>query len=175
MRHLTKTPKIDETCFIAKSADIIGEVRVGKNSSIWFGCVLRGDVMPIDIGDNTNVQDGTVIHGSINKAQTKLGNNITVGHKALLHGCTVEDNSLIGMGSIVMDNAIIPKNSMVAAGSLVTENSTFEEGMLIMGSPAKARRPLKEGELAWLKSNINHYVEYAKSYKLNEVKYYEHK
>ncbi len=175
MRHLETSPKIDESCFIAKSSDIIGEVNIGKNSSVWFSCVLRGDVMPINIGENTNIQDGTVIHGSVNKAQTRIGNNVTVGHRALLHGCRVEDNSLIGMGSVVMDNAVIPKNCIVAAGSVVTENSQFEEGQLILGSPARAKRALKKEELDWLESNISHYVEYSKSYKTNEVKYYEHK
>ena len=165
MLHLTNKPKIHESCFVATSADLIGQLDVGENTSIWFQTVLRADVMPIKIGKNSNIQDGTVVHGSLNKAQTKVGDGVTIGHKVVLHGCTIEDDVLIGMGAIVMDNAVIPKNCIVGAGALVTENSRFEEGVLILGSPAKQARPLKENELNWIKSNALHYVKYANSYK----------
>lgn len=164
MLHLTHKPEIKDSCFVAPSADLVGAVTLGEHSSIWFQCVLRADVMPITIGSETNIQDGTIIHGSLNKAQTTIGNGVSVGHKAILHGCTVEEDCLIGMGAVVMDNAHIPKNCIVGAGALVTERSTFEEGMLILGSPAKAVRPLKEKELEWILSNAKHYVKYASSY-----------
>lgn len=174
MLHLSHKPEIPSSCFVAASADLIGAVTLGEESSIWFQSVLRADVMPITIGSQTNIQDGSVIHGSLNKAQTTIGSGVSVGHKVILHGCTIEDDCLIGMGAVVMDNAHIPKNSIVAAGSLVTERSNFEEGMLILGSPAKAVRPLKEEELKWIKSNALHYVNYANSYKnKDEVKTYE--
>ncbi len=164
MLHLTKKPEVKESCFIAPSADLLGAVTLGENSSVWFQCVLRADVMPITVGKNTNIQDGSVIHGSLNKAETTIGSGVTVGHKVMLHGCTIEDDCLIGMGATVMDNAVIPKNCIVGAGSLVTENSTFEEGMLILGTPAKQVRKLKETELSWIQSNAKHYIRYSKSY-----------
>lgn len=164
MLHLSNKPKIPESCFVAPSADVIGKVILGENSSLWFQSVLRADVMPITIGNNTNIQDGTIVHGSLNKAQTMVGDGVTIGHKVILHGCKINDDCLIGMGAIVMDNAEVPKNCIVGAGALVTENSKFDEGMLILGAPAKQVRPLKENELKWIKSNALHYVKYAKSY-----------
>ena len=112
MLHLDHSPKVDESVFVAKSADLIGYVSIGKDSSVWFQTVLRGDVMPINIGERSNVQDGTVIHGSLDKAKTTIGNGVTIGHKVILHGCTIEDDVLIGMGACVMDNARIPKNCL---------------------------------------------------------------
>jgi len=173
MLHLDHSPSVDASVFVAKSADVIGNVKIGKDSSIWFQCVLRADVMPITIGERSNVQDGSVIHGSLNKAETVIGNGVTIGHKVILHGCKIDDDVLIGMGSCVMDNAHIPKNSLVGAGSLVTENSSFEEGMLILGTPAKAVRPLNEKELSFIKSNSKHYIKYSDSYKNKKVNYYE--
>lgn len=168
MLHLTNKPEVKESCFVASSADLLGAVTLGANSSVWFQCVLRADVMPITIGSNTNVQDGTVIHGSLNKAETVVGDGVTIGHRVMLHGCKIEDDCLIGMGSIVMDNAVIPKNCIVGAGALVTENSKFDEGMLILGTPAKQIRKLKDAELAWIKSNAKHYIRYSQSYKTGQ-------
>ncbi len=164
MLHLTKKPEIKKSCFIAPSADLYGAVTLGENSSVWFQCVLRADVMPITVGDNTNIQDGSIVHGSLNKAQTVIGNGVTIGHKTILHGCKIKNDCLIGMGSIIMDNAIISKNCIVGAGALVTENATFKEGMLILGAPAKQVRKLTENELCWIKSNATHYIRYSKSY-----------
>ena len=175
MFHLENAPKVHKSAFIAKSADLIGAVEIGENSSVWFQCVLRADVMPITIGSNTNVQDGSVIHGSRNKAETSIGNGVSIGHKVMLHGCTIHDDVLVGMGAIIMDNAVIPKNCIVAAGSLVTEKSEFEEGMLILGSPAKAVRPIKENEKEWILSNALNYVKYLNTYKTGKVQYYENK
>ncbi len=153
-------PKISEGCFIAPSADLIGDVELGENCSIWFNTTLRGDVMPIRIGDESNIQDNTVIHGTYNKAAAVVGRRVTVGHSVILHGCEVGDHSLIGMGSVIMDLAQIPKNCVVGAGSLVTEGARFEEGMLILGRPAKALRPLRPEELAFLQQSADNYLHY---------------
>lgn len=158
MKILGKSPQIHPKTFIAKSADILGDVTIEEGSSIWFQAVLRGDVMPIYIGKNSNVQDGSVIHGSYKKAQTTVKDHVTVGHKVILHGCTIESYCLIGMGSIVMDHAVIPKHCIVGAGSLVTENAKFEEGSLILGRPAKQVRKLTPEEIAGLEKGALHYV-----------------
>lgn len=168
MLHLDHKPQVPSSVFVAGSSDVIGAVDIGEQSSVWFQVVLRADVMPIKIGSKTNIQDGTVIHGSLGKAQTTIGDGVTVGHKVMLHGCTIEDDVLVGMGACIMDNALIKKNCIVAAGSLVTEKATFEEGSLILGSPAKAVRKLKPEELEWIKTNADHYVKYAKSYMTSE-------
>lgn len=166
MKVRGKSPQIHPNTFIAKSSDILGDVTLEEGSSVWFQAVLRGDVMPIFVGKNSNIQDGSVIHGSYNKAQTVIKENVTVGHKVILHGCTIESNSLIGMGSIVMDNAVIPKNCVVGAGSLVTENATFDEGMLILGRPAKQIRKLTAEEIQGLEKSALHYVNVSSWYKV---------
>ncbi len=157
-------PQIGLGSFMAPSAEIIGNVRSGKNCSFWFNTTLRGDVMPITIGDETNIQDNSVIHGTFNKAEAKIGARVTVGHSTILHGCQVGDLCLIGMGSILMDDVLIPDRSIVGAGSLVTEGSRFESGWLILGRPAKAIRPLKEGELRFLDQSAENYLNYMKWY-----------
>ncbi len=153
-------PKIGAGTFVAPSADVIGDCSMGENCSIWFNVTIRGDVMPIHIGNETNIQDGTVIHGTFGQAAAKIGDRVTVGHNAILHGCTIENLCLIGMGSVVMDNALIPKCSIVAAGSLVTEGASFPEKHLILGRPAKAVRPLKPEELAFLDKSADNYLLY---------------
>lgn len=158
-------PTIGDNVFIAPSADIIGDVRIGNRASVWYQAVIRGDVMPITIGDETNIQDGSVLHGTYNKAELKIGHRVTVGHKVVLHGCEIGDLCLIGMGAIIMDNAKIPPRCIVGAGALVTENSEFEEGQLIIGSPAKAKRPLTEKELAFLDKSADNYLKYKEWYK----------
>jgi carbonic anhydrase/acetyltransferase-like protein (isoleucine patch superfamily) len=155
-----KTPEIGQDTYVAPSADVIGDVKIGKGCSIWFNTTLRGDVMPIVIGDDTNIQDNAVIHGTYNKCGAVIGNKVTVGHSVILHGCKIGDLCLIGMGAIVMDQAEIPPRSIVAAGSLVTEDSKFPEGHLILGRPAKAVRPLNEKELAFLPQSAKNYAEY---------------
>lgn len=159
-----KTPEIGKGTFLAPSADVIGNCRIGKNCSIWFNTTLRGDVMPIEIGDETNIQDGSTVHGTLNRAAAKIGRRVTVGHNVILHGCQVDDLCLIGMGSIVMDLAHIPTRSVVAAGSLVTEGAKFPEGHLILGRPAKAVRPLTPEELAFLDESANNYINYKSWY-----------
>jgi carbonic anhydrase/acetyltransferase-like protein (isoleucine patch superfamily) len=155
-----KTPEIGQDSYVAPSADIIGDVKIGKGCSIWFNTTLRGDVMPIVIGDDTNIQDNAVVHGTYNKCGAVIGNKVTVGHSVILHGCKIGDLCLIGMGAVIMDQAEIPARSIVAAGSLVTEDSKFPEGHLILGRPAKAVRPLNEKELAFLPQSAKNYIEY---------------
>lgn len=166
MNILGKSPQIHPNTFIAKSADILGDVIIEEGASVWFQAVLRGDVMPIFIGKNSNIQDGSVVHGSYKKAQTTVKDHVTVGHKVILHGCTLEPYSLIGMGSIVMDHAVIPKFCIVGAGSLVTENANkFEEGSLILGRPAKFIRKLTPDEMAGLEKSALHYINVSSWYK----------
>jgi len=172
---LGKTPQIGEGTYLAQGPDgrlactLIGDVTIGKNCSIWFNAVLRGDVGPITIGDETNIQDGTVIHGTYKKAYATIGNRVTVGHSVVLHGCRIEDLCLIGMGSVIMDNAHIGPRNIVGAGSLVTENAKFlEEGWLILGRPAKPVRPLKPEELAFLEQSANNYLQYKSWYQKGE-------
>jgi carbonic anhydrase/acetyltransferase-like protein (isoleucine patch superfamily) len=155
-----KTPEIGQDTYVAPSADVIGDVKIGKGCSIWFNTTLRGDVMPIVIGEHTNIQDNAVIHGTYNKCGAVIGNQVTVGHSVILHGCKIGDLCLIGMGSVIMDQAEIPPRSIVAAGSLVTEDAKFPEGHLILGRPAKAVRPLNEKELAFLPQSAKNYIEY---------------
>jgi carbonic anhydrase/acetyltransferase-like protein (isoleucine patch superfamily) len=159
-----KTPQIGKDSYVAPSADLIGDVTIGRNCSIWFNTTLRGDVMPIVIGDETNIQDNTVIHGTYLKCGAVIGSKVTVGHSVILHGCKIGDLVLVGMGSVIMDQAEIPSRCIVGAGSLVTENARFPEGHLIMGRPAKAVRPLNEKELAFLPKSAQNYMDYTKWY-----------
>ena len=156
-------PKIDSTAWIAPSADVIGRVEIGENSSIWFGCVLRGDVNNIKIGKNTNVQDLSMIHMDTD-SKTTLGDNVTIGHKVMLHGCTIEDNCLIGMSATILDNAVIGKGSIVGANSLVTSGKVFPPKSLIMGSPAKVVKQLSDNDVEGLIKHAGHYVDYKNEY-----------
>jgi carbonic anhydrase/acetyltransferase-like protein (isoleucine patch superfamily) len=154
------SPKLGKNVFLARGAYLVGEVHVGDESSIWFNAVLRGDVTPIKIGVRTNVQDGAVIHGTYQKASVTIGSDVTIGHTAILHGCTIGDLVLIGMGSIIMDLARVGSKSIVGAGSLITEGSEFPDGSLILGRPAKLIRPLKPEELAFLPKSSENYMLY---------------
>ncbi len=159
------TPKIHSSVFVAESANIIGDVAIGENSSVWYQTVIRGDVMPIRIGDSTNIQDGSIIHGTYGKYATTIGNEVTIGHQVVLHGATVSDRCLIGMGSILMDGSFIASNCIVGAGALVTEGFRCEEeGWLILGRPAKAVRKLKIEELNFLKQSADNYRLYTTWY-----------
>lgn len=156
-------PQIEESVFVAESADIIGRVKIGKGSSIWYNTVLRGDENSIIIGENTNIQDGTIVHVGWDR-DTIIGNNVTVGHKAIIHGCKIGEYSLVGMGSIVLDGAEIGEYTMIGAGSLVTKKK-FPPGVLLLGSPAKVIRELTDEEKNSLKTSAQHYVETAKKHK----------
>ncbi len=149
------------TYYKAKSCDIVGDVVIGDNSSIWFQAVIRADRNSVHIGSGTNIQDGVIIHAG-DRSSVEIGNNVTVGHGVILHGCTIMDSATIGMGSIIMDGAVIPENSIVAAGSLVTKGKTFPSGSLIMGSPAKFIRTLTEDEITEMHNNTIRYIEDAK-------------
>ena len=132
-----KHPKISEDCYIAENATIVGEVSIGTQCSVWFNAVVRGDVHYIKIGNKVNIQDGAVIHATYKKSPTTIGNNVSIGHNAIVHGCTIHDNVLIGMGSIVMDDCVIESNSIIAAGAIVTKNTRVESGCIYAGVPAK--------------------------------------
>ena len=153
-------PNVGPGTFVAENATLIGDVRLGKDCSVWYGVTLRGDVMPILIGDETNIQDHVMIHGTFERSGTTVGKRVTVGHGVILHGCEIGDEVLIGMGSIIMDRAHIPTHSIVGAGSLVTEGQTFPPGQLILGRPARAVRPLTEKEIAFLAKSANNYLNY---------------
>ena len=155
-------PQIEESVYVSESADIIGKVKIGKNSSVWYNSVIRGDDEEIIIGENTSIQDGSVLHG---EEKTIIGNNVTIGHRAIVHGAKIGDNSLVGMGAIVLDGAEIGEHCLVGAGALVTSNKKFEDGMLIIGSPAKAIRPLTDDEKKNLEKSAALYVKTAEEHK----------
>ncbi len=159
------SPKIDETAFVAGNATVIGDVEIGAESSVWFNAVVRGDVNFIRIGARTNLQDGTIIHVSSKTHPTILEDEITVGHRATLHGCYVESGSLIGIGAIILDGARIGENSLVAAGALVTPNTIVPPRSLVLGSPARVKRELTDDEIYNLKTLWQNYVLLLKSYK----------
>jgi carbonic anhydrase/acetyltransferase-like protein (isoleucine patch superfamily) len=156
------SPIFGEECFIAPNATIVGDVMMGNQCSVWFNAVIRGDVNSIRLGNKVNIQDGVVIHCTYEKTQTHVGNNVSVGHLAILHGCTIEDNVLIGMGAIVMDNAVIGSNSIVAAGAVVLEGTVIEPGSIYAGVPAKKVKSISteliEGEINRI---ANNYVKYS--------------
>ena len=157
-------PKIHENTFIANSADIIGNVEIFENVSIWFGAVLRGDVEKIVVGKNSNIQDNSTVHTDFG-IPCIIGENVTVGHSVVLHSCNISDNVIVGMGSTILNGAKIAKNCLVGANSLVTHKLEYEEGMLILGNPAKIVRMLTDEEIEHIIKNANHYVENAKRYK----------
>jgi gamma-carbonic anhydrase len=158
-------PTIADTAFIETSAQIIGDVHIGEDSSVWFNCVIRGDVHHIRIGQSTNVQDGTIIHVTNGLYPTIVGNYVTIGHGAILHGCTVKDRSLIGIGAIVLDNAVIGEESFVAAGSLVTPGTIIPPRSMVMGSPARVRREVSAEEIERIDKHWQNYIEYKETYK----------
>ena len=158
-------PKIHETVFVAETAVVIGDVEIGANSSVWYNSIVRGDVNFIRIGERTNVQDNCIIHVSRKTHPTVLEDEVTLGHRVTLHGCYIETGSLIGIGAIVLDGARVGKNSLVAAGSLVTPNTQIPPGSLVMGSPAKVKRPLDNGEIEDLARFWQNYVELSEIYR----------
>ena len=159
----SKTPHLSGTHWIAPNATVIGDVRLGENVSIWWNAVLRGDNDPITIGDNSNIQDGSVLHTD-EGVPMNIGQNVTVGHLVMLHGCTVGDNSLIGIGSVVLNRAVIGKNSIVGANTLIPEGKVFPDGVLIVGSPGKVVRELTPEQITGLQHSAEHYVDNARRY-----------
>ena len=160
------TPQFGEDIYLAENATIVGEVVCGNQCSFWFNAVVRGDVNYIKMGDKVSVQDGAVIHGTFEKSPTNIGNNVSVGHQAMVHGCTIKDNVLIGMGAIIMDDCIIGENSIIAAGAVLTAKTIVEPGSIYAGVPAKKIKDipqnLVEGEINRI---ANNYVKYASWYK----------
>ncbi len=159
------TPTLGEGVFMASGAQIIGDVHLGDQTNLWFNAVVRGDCNFVRIGNRVNIQDGVCIHVTYKTGPTFIGDNVTIGHNATIHACKIESGSLIGMGATILDGAVIPKNSLVAAGSLVSPNKVFEEGMLIVGSPARAVRKLTSEELSGLQDSVKNYLEYIEGYK----------
>lgn len=155
-------PQWGDDCFIAENATIVGDVVMGNNCSVWFNAVIRGDVHYIRIGNNTNIQDGAVIHCTYQVSPTNIGNNVSIGHNALVHGCTVKDNVLIGMGAIVMDDAVVEEFCIIAAGAVVLANTVCESGYLYAGMPARKIKPITEEQRALLERLPNNYIMYSK-------------
>ncbi len=162
--HHGLTPRLAPGVFLAEGAVVIGDVEVGRDASIWFGAVLRGDINAIRIGDRTNIQDGCILHVT-HAYGVRIGKDVTVGHAAVVHGCSVADGTLIGMGAVVLDNARIGSRALVAAGALVPENFIIPDGMLAAGVPARLVRPLSEEEQERLLESATHYVQYAASFR----------
>lgn len=160
-------PEVDKSVFIADGAKIIGNVAIKRDSSVWFNAVIRGDVHFIRIGEGTNIQDGCVLHVTNEKFSLEIGNDVTIGHNAVVHGCTVKDSVLIGMGAVILDGAFINSNAIVAAGSLIKEGFTVPEGVLVAGVPAKIMRELTGTEIDKIKLSALGYVGYASNYKNN--------
>ncbi|GJM30495.1 MAG: gamma carbonic anhydrase family protein [Cyclobacteriaceae bacterium] len=157
-------PVIGEGCFLAENATIVGEVILGDQCSVWFQAVLRGDVNSIHIGALTNIQDGVVIHGTYQKAATVIGQNVSIGHNAIIHGCTIEDGALVGMGAIVLDHAVIGKGALIAAGSVVLSGTKVTPGMLYAGTPAKEIKPVDDKLKEVLVKTPGNYLKYASWY-----------
>ncbi|RNC83175.1 MAG: gamma carbonic anhydrase family protein [Balneola sp.] len=161
---LGKSPQIHKTAFVVESADIIGDVQIGEQSSVWFNVTIRGDVNWIKIGDRTNVQDNVCIHVMNQTGPTLIGDEVTIGHGAVVHGCTVNDRVLIGINATILDKAVIESDVIVAAGTLVPPNKTLQSGFLYMGSPAKPVRKLSEEEIASIKKYSQNYIKYSRAF-----------
>ena len=166
-----KEPMVEESAYIAPSADVLGEVKIGKKASIWHHATLRGDVNRIEVGDYSNVQDNCVLHVS-DGVPCIVGDYVTVGHSAILHSCTIGNHCLIGMGSIILDGAKIGEHVLIGAGSVVTKNKEIPNGCLVMGRPAKVVRMLTEEEIAGMAESVQHYIDAAEAFQSGEIKDY---
>ena len=161
-------PQFGENCYLAENATIVGEVRIGKNCSVWFNAVVRGDVNSIDIGDNTNIQDGAIVHCTYKTAKTVIGSNVSIGHNAIVHGCTVKDNVLIGMGAIIMDHAVVESGSIIAAGAVVLENTLVEANSIYAGVPARKVKSVDDKRDYVFERTAQNYIMYADWYRENK-------
>lgn len=161
-----KSPQIPEDCYVAENATIVGEVSFGDSCSVWFNAVIRGDVNTITIGNKVNIQDGAIVHCTYKKYPTIIGNNVSIGHNAIIHGCVIHDNVLIGMGSIIMDNCVVESNSIVAAGAVVTQNTRIPSGTIWAGVPAKKVKDIDQSDFSGEIERIsNNYVLYSSWFK----------
>lgn len=160
-----KSPLIPDSCYISESVDLIGDVTLGENVSVWFGTVVRGDMNFITIGNQTNIQDNSVIHVTTDVSPARVGDKVTVGHHAIIHGATIEDKCLIGMGAIIMDDAVIGEGSIVAAGAVVPSNKIIPPRSLIVGLPAKVIRRTTDEELEMIINRAQHYINFSQEYK----------
>jgi carbonic anhydrase/acetyltransferase-like protein (isoleucine patch superfamily) len=163
-----RTPVVDPSAYVDVSAQVIGDVTIGAESSVWMNVVIRGDVNVIRIGARTNIQDGSVVHVMHDTHPTRIGDDVTVGHGALVHGCTVHDRVLVGMGAILLNGAVVGEDSIVAAGSLVTEGTEIPPRSMVMGRPARVKRPLSEAEVASILDYARNYVRYRLDYMVRE-------
>lgn len=159
-----KSPDLHPSAFIADGVQIVGDVRIGSDSSVWYNSVLRGDINSVIIGERTNIQDCSVLHVTA-ELPVRIGSDVTVGHRAIVHGCTVGDCCLIGMGAVILDNASIGPESLVAAGAVVLQNAVIPGGVLVAGVPAKVIRPLTSDEIENIKASARNYVQYARGHK----------
>ncbi|HMN58069.1 MAG TPA: gamma carbonic anhydrase family protein [Ottowia sp.] len=159
-----KAPRVDASAWIADSAEVIGDVSLGADASVWFGCVLRGDTEHMTVGEGSNIQDLSVLHADFGQPLT-IGRHVTVGHKVMLHGCTIGDESLIGIGAVVLNGAKIGKNCLVGAGALVTEGKQFPDGSMIVGAPARVVRPLTPEQIEGLRQSAQHYIDNARRFR----------
>lgn len=162
---LNKSPQFDDTVFVAPSADIIGDVTIGSESSIWFNVTIRGDVNWIEIGKKCNIQDNTCIHVTNQTGPTKLGNMVTIGHNAMIHACTIHDRVLVGIQATILDDVVVESDVMLAAGSLVPPGKRLESGFLYMGTPARKARELTDDEIQHIVKNAENYVKYQRTYR----------
>lgn len=158
-------PQIDPTAFIAPGAVVVGDVRIAAGASIWYGCVLRGDDHWIEVGEGSNVQDGTMVHVTLDQAPTKIGRNVTIGHGARLHGCTLEDGCLVGISATVLDGAVVQAGAFVAAGALVAPGKTIPSGELWGGAPARKLRTLRDADKEYITFDAEHYQRLAQEYR----------
>lgn len=161
-------PEFGENCYLTENATIVGDVKMGDNCSVWFNAVVRGDVNSIEIGNNTNIQDGAIIHCTYKTAPTKIGNNVSIAHNAIVHGCTLEDNVLIGMGAIVMDHAVVKSGSIIAAGAVVLENTIVEAGAIYAGMPAKKVKDVDEKRIGVFERTAKNYIMYSDWFRNNK-------
>ncbi len=159
------TPRIAEDVFVAPNATLIGDVTVGQGSSIWFGCVVRGDVFEIRIGERTNIQDGTIVHVTGGKLGTYIGSDITIGHAAIIHACQLEDGCFVGMGATILDGVVVESQGMVAAGAVVTPGKRIKRGELWGGNPARFLRTLRDEEIAYFPVSVDIYAKLAQRYR----------
>ncbi|MBM4360161.1 MAG: gamma carbonic anhydrase family protein [Deltaproteobacteria bacterium] len=159
-----KRPIVGERCYVAPGAALVGDVVLGDESSVWFSAVLRGDDGYIRVGRRTNIQDGTVVHVTSKRWNTTIGDDVTIGHRAVIHGCTIEDGCLVGMGAVILDDAVIGANSVVGAGAVVTPRTKIPPGSMVLGTPARVARPLREEELFMGRFGAAAYLELCREY-----------